>query len=178
MKRIASLLVLLVMLASGVYTFVYLYSWNWTRSLWMAIVFVAAEVAGATILILRRLEHGLDRDADRPESIVLRQIHDARPERRHFAWLDPADGRTNVFVTMLVGGGLLVAAAAWVVERIAQQTVDPRRERRLADDLTAGLALPETLVPDEAELLAEEHPYRADPDLALLLGLDDRGDRP
>jgi hypothetical protein len=177
-KRIAGLLVVVVMLASGTYTFIYLYDWNWTRSLWMAIVFVAAEVAGATMLILRRLDRRDGREEDQPDAVVLRQVRDARPERRHFAWLDPADGRMNVFITMLVGGGLLVSAVAWVVERIARQTVDPRRERRLADELTAGLALPEILVPEEAELLAEEHPYRADPDLALLLGVGDKGGRP
>ncbi|MFP3900684.1 MAG: hypothetical protein ACLFXM_07495 [Acidimicrobiia bacterium] len=70
---------------------------------------------------------------------------------------------------MLLGGGAVVSAGAWVLDRVAGRTVHPELERSLAARL-ASLAPPDGgLVADDAELAAAGD----EPDAAavrLLLG--------
>jgi hypothetical protein len=40
--------------------------------------------------------------------------------RDHFAWLRAAPSRTSVFIPVLLGAGVLLSAAAWLVERVAR----------------------------------------------------------
>lgn len=174
MKKIAWLTGLVTLLATGGYIFVYLYRWEWHRALIVATLFVAAEVAMATALVLRRLgkvQLGLDVGRTRePEPAVLERLRGNVPRRNPFAWLEPGEGRTAVFIPVLLGSGVVVSAVAWLVERIAGRTAEPVIERRLAGQLTA-LAFPAGgLVPDEAELMAQNGSSRHDDDVDLLLG--------
>jgi hypothetical protein len=161
----------LTLLASGAYVLVYLYNWEWRRATFMAIVFVAVEVALIGTLILRRLadiDRRLDGDATKVPSPTLEHLEATRPTRQPFAWLDPTDSRTNVFITLLIGGGVVVSGLAWLVDRVAQHTTVPTLERRLARRL-AALSLPGVpLVPADAELVARG--TDGDDDVAVLLG--------
>ena len=66
--------------------------------------------------------------------------------RRRFRWLErPPDG-LGVFVPVLLGAGVLLSLAAYLVERIAglfaAATLDPRTAHELAADLPLGADLP------------------------------------
>jgi hypothetical protein len=134
--------------APAVYTIVYLYRWEWHRALVAAIFLVVAEVALATVAILRRLS-AIDQRLDTmaaassapPATMdVLNRVREsAPPPHPVFAWLNP--NSTNVFLPILLGAGVLASAAAWVVETLARATARPVLERRLATRLGA-LALP------------------------------------
>jgi hypothetical protein len=133
--------------ATAAYTIVYLYRWEFHRALLAAVFLVVAEVALATIAVLRRLsalDHRLDAMAAAgpgPEWVdVLGRLREtAPPPRPVFAWLSPQG--TNVFLPILLGAGVLASAAAWVVETLARATARPVLERRLATRLGA-FALP------------------------------------
>jgi hypothetical protein len=140
----------LTLVASGAYTFVYLYRWEWNRALMSAAIFIAAEVAVMGSLLSQRLKvisHRLDAQAAPPSSptpaVVLRRerIHAAQPPARvGFAWLSRPE-RMNVFVPVLMGAGVLMSGLAWLVERLARATMSPVAERGLAARLD-GLDLP------------------------------------
>ena len=132
--------------ASGAYTFIYLYRWEWNRALMSAAIFVAAEVAVMGSLLAQRLKAVSER-LDRMESptpaqtVRLERIRSsAPPPRPTFAWLGRPE-QMNVFVPVLMGAGVLLSGIAWVVERLARATVTPVAERGLAAQLD-GLALP------------------------------------
>jgi hypothetical protein len=58
-------------------------------------------------------------------------VREAAPEpRKPFAWLTP--DRTNVFVPVLLGAGVIMSAVAWVVEKLARATAGTSMERGLA----------------------------------------------
>jgi hypothetical protein len=140
----------LTLAASGAYTFVYLYRWEWNRALMSAAIFIAAEVAVMGSLLSQRLKvisHRLDAEAAQPArptpAAVLRRerIHAAQaPARVGFAWLSRPE-HMNVFVPVLMGAGVLMSGLAWLVERLARATVSPMAERGLATRLD-GLELP------------------------------------
>jgi hypothetical protein len=132
--------------ASGAYTFIYLYRWEWNRALMSAAIFVAAEVAVMGSLLAQRLKVVSER-LDRMESptpaqtVRLERIRSsAPPPRPKFAWLGRPE-QMNVFVPVLMGAGVLLSGIAWVVERLARATVTPVAERGLAAQLD-GLVLP------------------------------------
>jgi hypothetical protein len=134
--------------ASGAYTFVYLYRWEWNRALMSAAIFIAAEVAVMGSFLAQRLKsisQRLDAQiaaAKAPASAVRRdRIQAARPPTRvSFAWLSRPE-QMNVFVPVLMGAGVLLSGIAWVVERVARATVTPVAEKGLAAQL-GTLALP------------------------------------
>ena len=130
--------------ASGAYTFVYLYRWEWNRALMSAAIFVAAEVAVMGSVLaerLRAITRRLDaRDDDARRQRVERIRETAPPARVGFDWLARPQ-QMNVFVPVLMGAGVLMSGLAWVVERVARATVRPVAERRLAAQLD-GLAMP------------------------------------
>ncbi len=163
----------LTLLAAGVYVLRYLYFWEWHRALITGLLFVGAEVAVATALVLRKLS-AVDRNPSRrpqaPDPVVLARIRQAAPRRDHFAWLTRHDGELGVFITLLLGGGIIVSGLAWVVEKVAGNTAAPAMEHDLASRLST-IAFPSGgLVPDDGELLAQEGPYAEDEQLRLLLG--------
>lgn len=176
MRSVAWLIAVATLVAAGVYTIVSLARWEWNRALFFAVVFVAAEVGLATALVLRRLA--------RVESLVVETandggarnaLRDTRGSQERFAWLrvDPADvvSRTNVFVTLLVGGGVILSGGAWVIDKLAANTVDPRLEQRLGRELDAIAYRPGLLV-DEVDVLARPSLDRDDPRVRSFLGPD------
>lgn len=172
MKKVAWLIGAAVVLGCGGYVFVYLYRWEWHRALMMGIFLIAAEVPIATALVLRRLgrDDGAGAKAPPLDPRALQRIQEAAPQREHFAWLDPAAGRTSVFITMFVGGGILISGLAWALDRLASRTAGRHLEHDLTRQLS-GIAFPrDGLLADQTELLAEEAPFEDDPQLRLLLG--------
>jgi hypothetical protein len=173
--RIASLFGVVVMAATALYFFVYLWRWEWNRALIAGVLFVAAEVAmltGAVLDRMRRLSDHVDgqlaRYADRrADPRVLARIQESAPAAHdHFAWLSPARGHTNVFVPVLMGMGVVMSALAWLVEKLARATAAPVMERGLAARMSPlawpadGLLVPIAL-DEPSELLAR--PVRRDP---------------
>jgi hypothetical protein len=173
-KIIAWLAGIGTLLASGVYMVVSLNRWEWNRALFFGLIFLIAEVALATGLVLRRfarLEHTYKRD----DPAVLQILHETRPSRDRFAWMRESTGQFHVFITFLVGGGVLLSGIAWIVDRVASKTSSPAGEQRLARDLypisypSGGLLL------DDVTVLAQEVPGADDQQIRQLLR---RGGRP
>ncbi len=183
MKKVPAVILALTLVAAGAYIAIYLDRWEWTRALFVTMVFVIAEVALLGLLITQRLQRIEARfDAEHAERTdlfddgVLLRLRQTRPEYDRFAWLRESMTQTNVFITMVVGGGVLLSGLAWLIDKIAGRTITATRERQLAADL-AGIAMPaEHLVADEASLIAQDLPACDDPDLRLLVG-DTRGHR-
>jgi hypothetical protein len=146
-RVLGRVLVVVVLVASGAYFLVYLYRWQWNRALVSGVFFVAAEIAVVASAILRRLqalEDRLDELKERPASApppaALEAISaTAPPPKDRFSWL--SSSRTNVFIPVLLGAGVLLSGVATVVERIAGATARPVLEHRLALRLQP-LALP------------------------------------
>lgn len=141
-KRLAYAVLTIVLAASGTYMFVYLYRWEWNRTLIAGIFFVAAEIGLIGAGILERLKKMEERIENRvAEPPALAHIQETAPEpKAGFKWLARTDG-TNVFVPVLMGAGFVVSGIAWVVERFAHATARPVLERGLAWRL-APLSLP------------------------------------
>ncbi|HEX2699449.1 MAG TPA: hypothetical protein VHM89_04495 [Acidimicrobiales bacterium] len=137
--------------ASGIYLFVYLFRWEWHRAVVAGVIFVAAEVALAAAAILDRLRSIEARLASRPGSAqpgaevaaeALGRLRETAPgPRTSFDWLSREDTGMSVFVPLLLGAGVVLSGAAWVVERVARVTAKPVLERGLALRL-APLGLP------------------------------------
>ena len=176
MKIIAWLAGIGTLLAGAVYMVVSLNRWEWNRALFFGLIVLIAEIGLATGLILRRLarlEHMAKRDAD---PAVRQILSETRPPRRdRFVWMRESTGQFNVFITFLVGGGVILSGIAWLVDRIASNTSSPAGEERLARQLypisypSGGLLL------DDVTVLAQEVPGADDAQIRQLLR---RGGRP
>lgn len=139
-RVLGRVLVVVVLVASGAYFLVYLYRWQWNRALVSGLFFVAAQIAVVASVVLRRLqaiEDRLDELKDRPAPAppappaALDAITaTAPPPKDRFSWL--SSSRTNVFLPILLGAGVLLSGVATVVERIAGATARPVLEHRLA----------------------------------------------
>jgi len=142
-RRATSVLLVVALMTTGVYLIVYLFRWQWNRALICGVLFVATEVLIVGRLVLQRMRAIEERLAalavdDRPRVRLVQ----SRPERTdRFAWLRDATTRTNVFLPLLLGAGVLASAAAWAVEALARRTARPALERSLAISL-APLAFP------------------------------------
>ncbi len=82
-KRLAYAVMAVVLAASGAYMFVYLYRWEWNRTLIAGMFFIAAEIGliGAAILErLKKMEGRLDAKAAEPPA--LRTSRKRLPSRR------------------------------------------------------------------------------------------------
>ena len=101
--------------------------WEWNRALFFGLIVLMAEVGLATGLVLRKLN-------------VLAARARAR-HRRHrpggpahapdrFAWMKRSAGQLDVFITFLVGGGVILSFLAWLVDRVAAAHRDARRWSR------------------------------------------------
>ncbi len=164
--RLASLFGVVVMAATALYFFVYLWRWEWNRALIAGVLFVAAEVAMLSVAVLDRIRRLSDHVDHQLDNQVLARIQEsAPPARNHFEWLSPASGRTSVFVPVLMGMGVVMSALAWLVERLARSTAAPSMERGLAARMgplgwpKGGLLVP-IPVDEPSELLAR--PIRRD----------------
>ena len=176
-KRLPPLVLVLTLLASGGYVFVYLYRWEWHRALLALGVFLAAEVAAATALVLRRLGRpdarrtALEGPRRRPDldPQVLRRVQQAPSATVPFRWAGPPPSSTPVFIPVLLGAGVVATGVAWVVERLAAATARPFTDETLVRTLSA-VALPEDgFVLDDALLVAGRG-AEPEPDVQRLLG--------
>jgi hypothetical protein len=163
-------------LAATMYMVVSLNRWEWNRALFFGLLMLIAEVGLATGLVLRRLTRmeyklvGVPDDGSADVRQVLAETRrEATPNR--FAWLaERAPGRDlNVFITFLVGGGVLISGIAWVVDRIASKTSSPIAEQRLAHELRAIAYPPGGLLLDDVTVLAQEVPGADDAQIRQLL---------
>jgi hypothetical protein len=156
-------------LAAGLgYMVVSLNRWEWNRALFFGRIVVIAEVGLATGLVLRKLtDLQRSREVDPAVLAVLRESRPGSPDR--FAWLKQTSSRTNVFITFLVGGGVVLSAAAWMVDRIASKTSTPRGEESLATALYAIRYPSGGLVVDDVTVLAQEVPGADDAQIRRLL---------
>lgn len=145
MRRLVLALPLVMALVCGAYMIIYLVRWEWNRAIIAGLFFVAVElmfVAMVAVDRFRAIEERLDDLAARPTPGASRDqaVWDAiaaaaPPARDHFGWLRDQAGRTNVFLPVLLGAGVLASSLAWVVERLARATLSPVRERHLTESL-------------------------------------------
>lgn len=182
MKVIAWAVAALTLIAAGIYTMVSLARWEWTRALFFAIVFVAAEVMLATSALMSRVTRierqvtALSRQTPPTPmpsgSTALNALRATRAEYDRFAWLrtdpDSVATRTNVFITLMVGGGVILSGGAWLIDKLASRTVDPGREASLGRQLD-HIAYQRGLVVDDVNVLARSRPQRDDPGLDSFL---------
>jgi hypothetical protein len=171
-KTIAWLAGIGTLVAAAGYMIVSLNRWEWNRALFFGLIVLIAEVALATGLVLRKLAQLETPSRREPDPDVLGIVQDTRPAAPdRFGWLkDSARGQMNVFITFLVGGGVILSALAWVVDRLASHTATPVAEKHLAARLT-GISYPRGgLLVDDVTVLAQEVPGAGDPRILTLLG--------
>jgi len=165
MKAVVWLAGIATLVAGAVYMIVSLNRWEWNRALFFGLIVLIAEVGLATGLILRKIETSGRRD---PETLaVLRETRSPSPDR--FAWLKESNGQLNVFITFLVGGGVILSGVAWVVDRLASKTSTAVGEERLAEQLHMIAYPPGGLVVDDVTVLAQDMPGADDEQLRKLL---------
>src|SRR5262245_29775261 len=122
--------------------------WEWNRALFFGLIVLIAEVGLATGLVLRRLAR-LEYTAKHGDPAVAKILRENRPPMPdRFAWLRDSTARDlNVFITFLVGGGVMISGIAWIVDRVASRSSSPIGDERLARQLepiscpAAGLLL-------------------------------------
>jgi hypothetical protein len=168
MKMVAWVAGLATFVLGAAYMIVSLNRWEWNRALFFGLIVVIAEIGLATGLVLRRLTRmEYSRMADRAVSDVLRDTRPPAPDR--FAWLKRSVEQNNVFITFLVGGGVLISGVAWVVDRVASKTSTPVGEQRLARALTPISYPPGGLLLDDITVLAQDVPGADDVQIRKLL---------
>jgi hypothetical protein len=154
---------------TAIWTALSLYRWEWTRALWMTMLFVVAEVALVGVLVMQRLRTLEEQIEDSRETAVVRRRAEGIPATDRFEWLKESTNRTNVFVTVLLGGGVVVSGVLWVIDKLAGRSVASSHERRLAGQLRS-IAFPASgLVPPDSVLFAADLDRDEREDLALLL---------
>jgi hypothetical protein len=126
------------LLLSGGYVFVYLYRWEWNRALISGVIFLAAEVAVIGWALNHRIGEVHRRLDEERSHRIGGHLADARREERSaaFDWLSPTSHRTNVFVPILMGAGLVLSGLAWLVERVARATAGRANDAGLAHRLS------------------------------------------
>jgi hypothetical protein len=170
MKTIAWLAGIGTAVASGAYMIVSLNRWEWNRALFFGLVLLIAEIGLATGLILRRLAR-LEHDQRAMIDPAIREIlRTTRPPGRdRFSWLKESTSQTNVFITFLVGGGIILSGIAWIVDRVASSTTTPVGEERLAREL-GNISYPRGgLLVDDVTVLAQDVPGADDAQIRKLL---------
>jgi hypothetical protein len=164
-KAIAWLAGIATLVTGAAYMIVSLNRWEWNRALFFGLIVLIAEVGLATGLILRKL--GTMSKVDPETLAILRETRE--PSRDRFAWLKESNGQLNVFITFLVGGGVLLSGLAWVVDRMAAKTSTPVGEERLAEQLHMISYPTGGLVVDDVTVLAQDVPGADDEQLRKLL---------
>lgn len=139
MRKVAWITGTIGLLGSIGYLFSYVIRWQWNRALFAAAATIALLVALGTAAVLRKLGQLEDRLGDGNGSTrrdaLLDDLQATRPDRDHFAWLRERTTTTNVFITVLLGGGVVVSGVAWIIGKLAEGTTTPAAERRLAGRL-------------------------------------------
>ena len=156
MKTIAWLAAVGTLAMGAIYMVVSLNRWEWNRALFFGLIVLIAEVGIGTGLILRRLDR-LERTKLDPAVMAI--LRDTLPSPAHrFGWLEDTSSQMNVFITFLVGGGVLLSGLAWVADKVAANTSTPIGEEQLARQLgTISYPMGGLLV-DEVTALAQEVP--------------------
>lgn len=169
MKTIAWLAGVGTLLAGALYMIVSLNRWEWNRALFFGLIVLIAEVGLATGLVLRRIAR-LEYSNSKADPAVANILRETRPPTANrFAWLRESTKELNVFITFLVGGGVMLSAIAWLVDRIASKTSSPVGEERLARQL-APISYPSGgLLLDDITVLAQEVPGANDDQIRQLL---------
>jgi hypothetical protein len=174
-KVIAWLAGIGTLLAGALYMVVSLNRWEWNRALFFGLIVLIAEVGLATGLVLRRLAR-LEHVSSRVDPAVANIIREARPPSPdRFAWLRESNQNLNVFITFLVGGGVMLSGIAWVVDRVASKSSSPAGEERLGRQLNPISYPSGGLLLDDITVLAQEVPGANDDQIRQLLR---RGGRP
>lgn len=169
MRKLSLTVLAFTLFVTGFWAALSLYRWEWTRALWMTMMFVVAEVALVGVLVMRRLGDLEDRIEDSRDRVPLHRLPDTRAATDRFDWLRETTNRTSVFVTVLLGGGVLVSGVLWVIDKVAGRSVSSSPERQLAHQLR-GIAFPASgLVPPDSVLFAADLDRDEREDLALLL---------
>jgi hypothetical protein len=167
-KIIAWLAGIGTLLAGAFYMIVSLNRWEWNRALFFGLIVLIAEVGLATGLVLRRLARLEYRI--RVDPAVAQILRETRPPSRdRFAWLRDASQQLNVFITFLVGGGVILSAIAWLVDRVASKTSSPAGEERLGRQLSVISYPSGGLLLDDVTVLAQEVPGANDDQIRQLL---------
>ncbi|HKX72055.1 MAG TPA: hypothetical protein VE466_00355 [Acidimicrobiales bacterium] len=175
MKIIAWLAGVGTLLAGALYMIVSLNRWEWNRALFFGLIVLIAEVGLATGLVLRRLAR-LEHVSSRVDPAVANIIREARPPSPdRFAWLRESNQNLNVFITFLIGGGVMLSGIAWVVDRVASKSSSPAGEERLGRQLNPISYPSGGLLLDDVTVLAQEVPGANDDQIRQLLR---RGGRP
>jgi hypothetical protein len=169
-KTVAWLAGIGTMLAALAYMVVSLNRWEWNRALFFGLVVLIAEVGLATALILRKLtmiQFSQQHPPDAAIKAILKASRPPTPDR--FAWLRESTRRMNVFITFLVGGGVLLSGAAWVFDKIGSKTSNQVGEQRLARQL-GSISYPKGgLVVDDVTALAQDVPGADDAQIYKML---------
>ncbi len=160
MKAVAWLLGVGTLVGAGIFTGLSVVRWEWNRAFFFGLVFLAAQMALATALVLKRLGEIQPEDGRRGGH-ELETLRSTRGDHVRFEWLRvdhrEAVNRSSVFITLLVGSGVVLTGLAWALDKLGAATTDRRREERLADELRA-IRYPEGgLLVDEATALAGGH---------------------
>jgi hypothetical protein len=168
-KIIAWLAGIGTLLAAALYMIVSLNRWEWNRALFFGLIVLIAEVGLATGLVLRRLSRMEYRNRVDPAiAQTLRETRPPSPDR--FAWMREPGQELNVFITFIVGGGVLLSAIAWLVDRVASKTsASPAGEQRLVRQLEAISYPSGGLLVDDVTVLAQEVPGANDEQIRRLL---------
>jgi hypothetical protein len=157
------------LLAGAFYMIVSLNRWEWNRALFFGLIVLIAEVGLATALVLRRIARLEYRTrVDPAVARILRETKPPTPDR--FAWLREQTRELNVFITFLVGGGVILSGVAWVVDRVASKTsASPAGEQKLVRQLEAISYPSGGLLVDDVTVLAQEVPGANDEQIRRLL---------
>jgi hypothetical protein len=170
-KVIAWLAGFATLVMAAIYMIVSLNRWEWNRALFFGLIVLIAEIALATGLVLRKLSHlQISGRADPDVADIIRDTRPGAPER--FAWLRETGNRTNVFITFLIGGGVVLSGVAWLVDRIAASSSTPHGEAKLVALLTPISYPTGGLIVDDTTALAQDVPGADDAQLRRLLGGD------
>lgn len=136
-RRLAYIMLAIVIAASGAYLFIYLYRWEWNRALISGMIFLAAEVAVIGWVLNNKLTE-LGRRVDHARVRRIAGHLDSARQRPStaFEWLRPDKSNVGVFVPILMGAGLLMSGLAWVVERLGRATAGRAVDYRMAAKLS------------------------------------------
>jgi len=148
------------------YMVVSLNRWEWNRALFFGLIVLMAEVGLATGLVLRKLnELAAQREPD-----IAAIVRATRPTADRFAWMKRSAGQLDVFITFLVGGGVILSFMAWLVDRVAAHTATPTMEQKLVGRM-AAISYPRGgLLVDDVTALAQDVPGADDQQIRKLLG--------
>jgi hypothetical protein len=169
-KIVAWLMGIGTLLAAAAYMVVSLNRWEWNRALFFGLIVLIAEVGLSTGLVLRKLTQ-VQYSQRHPPDAAIRDILAASrpPSPDRFAWLRESTRHMNVFITFLVGGGIILSGAAWVFDKVGAKTSNQVGEQRLARQLDT-IAYPKGgLLIDDITALAQDVPGADDAQIHKLL---------